>query len=84
MKTVQRGNKQLRVADDRLEDMVRSGYMEVDSVTGQPLSPPAPADGGAALKKEATALRKENKALKEQVAELARQVEALTAQSGAQ
>lgn len=38
MKLVQRGNKQLRVEDDRLEDMLRDGYIEVDDVTGRPVS----------------------------------------------
>lgn len=38
MKLVQRGNKQLRVEDDRLEDMLRDGYVEVDKRTGKPVS----------------------------------------------
>ena len=66
MKTVQRGNKQLRVADDRLEDMLKSGYVEVDEKTGELLSAPAE-DPVAALRKENAALKKENKALRAQI-----------------
>lgn len=71
MKTVQRGNKQLRVADDRLDDMCKAGYVEVDEKTGKPVAAPEQ-DNAKAMKKENAALKKENKALKEQV-------EALTA-----
>ena len=39
MRLVQRGNKQLRVEDDRVEDMLRDGYVEVDSRTGKPIVP---------------------------------------------
>ena len=38
MKLVQMGNKQLRVEDDRLEDMLRDGYVEVDMRTGKPVT----------------------------------------------
>lgn len=70
MKTVQRGNKQLRVADDRLKDMLALGYAEIDEKTGKPITAPEAADGIAALKKENAALKKENKALKARVEEL--------------
>ena len=73
MKTVQKGNKQLRVADDRLEDMLKSGYVEVDGKTGKPVNIPAKEENAAALKKENAALKKENK-------ELRAQIEALSAQ----
>lgn len=73
MKTVQKGNKQLRVSDDRLEDMVKSGYVEVDEKTGKPVSTAAREDSAAALKRENAALKKENKALKEKLAELMKQ-----------
>lgn len=76
MKTVQRGNKQLRVADDRLEDMVKSGYVEVDERTGKPVNVPAKEADAAALKKENGALKKENKDLRAQVEALTAQVEA--------
>lgn len=69
MKTVQRGNKQLRVADDRLEDMLKAGYVEVDGKTGRILNAPAAADP-AALKKENAALKAENAKLKKFSAEL--------------
>lgn len=74
MKLVQRGNKQLRVADDRLEDMLKAGYIELDEKTGKPVRPPA-------AKTEADALRKENAALKKENKELAARVEALTAKA---
>lgn len=67
MKTVQRGNKQLRVADDRLEDMVKSGYVEVDGKTGRPVNPPAKEPSAAALKRENATLRKENEDLRARV-----------------
>jgi len=70
MKTVQRGNKQLRVADDRLEDMLKSGYVEVDGKTGKPLNPPGREPDATALKRENTALKKENAALKKANEEL--------------
>lgn len=80
MKTVQRGNKQLRVPDDRLDEMRKAGYVEVDSKTGQFLIPPPAPDSGAALKKENAVLKKENKELRMQVRELTEQVKSLTAQ----
>ncbi|MDE6589969.1 MAG: hypothetical protein K2K53_06435, partial [Oscillospiraceae bacterium] len=67
MKTVQKGNKQLRVTDDRLEDMLKSGYVEVDGKTGKPVNAPAKESDAAALRKENAALKKENKELKAQV-----------------
>lgn len=74
MKTVQRGNKQLRVADDRLEDMLKAGYMEVDGKTGKAKNVPASSTtDAAALKKENKALKEENRALKEKLAELTKQ-----------
>lgn len=76
MKTVQRGNKQLRVTDDRLEDMLKSGYVEVDEKTGKPLRAPARETDAAALKKENAALKRENKELKEQLEALKTPVQA--------
>lgn len=73
MKTMQKGNKQLRVADDRLEDMLKSGYVEVDEKTGKPVNVPTKEGSAAELKKENAALKKENK-------ELRAQIEALSAQ----
>lgn len=79
MKIVQRGNKQLRVADDCLEGMLKSGYVEVDGKTGRPLASPAAPGDSAVLRKENSTLRKENKELRVRVRELAEQVKALTA-----
>lgn len=74
MKSVQKGNKQLRVADDCLKDMLAAGYVEIDGKTGKPVTVPAAESGGtAALKKENAALKKENKALKARVDELTAQ-----------
>lgn len=64
MKTVQKDNRQLRVTDDRLEDMLKSGYAEVDEKTGKPLRAPGQKEDTAALKKENAALKKENKELR--------------------
>ena len=64
MKLVQKENRQLRVADDRLETMRQSGYVEVDEKTGTPVAVPEAEDSAAALKKEIAALKKENKELK--------------------
>lgn len=69
MKTVQRANKQLRVGDDRLKDMLASGYAEIDEKTGKPVAA-APQADESAVKKENAALKKENKELKAQVAAL--------------
>lgn len=81
MKIVQRGNKQLRVADDRLDGMLKAGYVEINEKTGQPVTTPDKKDSVSALKKENTALKKENKALRAQVEELAAKLET-TALSG--
>lgn len=76
MKIVQRGNKQLRVADDRLEDMLKDGYTEIDQKTGKPIIADAPeAKAEKALKKENAALKKENESLKAQVGDLMEKLE---------
>ena len=69
MKIVQKGNKQLRVADERLNDFLNAGYQEVDQKTGKVIAK-KPADELKTLKAENTALKKANKELSEQVAEL--------------
>lgn len=76
MKIVQKGNKQLRIADERLDEMLLRGYTEVDQKTGK-LIKKDPKDDLKALKKanaELVAanetLRAENKALSDQVSEL--------------
>lgn len=71
MKTVMKSNKQLRVADDRMEEMRRRGFVEVDSRTGTAI-PKKAETAMEALKAENTALRKEN-------AELTAQLDALLA-----
>lgn len=67
MKIVQKGNKQLRVADERLDEMLRRGFVEIDQKTGKPIIK-TPKDELAALKKENAALKKENEELKKQLA----------------
>ncbi len=78
MKIVQKGNKQLKVADERLDEMLSRGFAEIDQKTGKPIAKKdAKADEiatlkkeNAALKKECAELEKENKALKEQLENL--------------
>ena len=72
MKIVQKGNKQLRIADDQLENYQAKGFCEVDQKTGK-LIQKEPADETKALRKENAVLRKENKELKEQLAKLSQQ-----------
>ena len=43
MKLVQRANKQLRVPDDRLADMLAAGYVEINPKTGKPVKLEKPA-----------------------------------------
>ena len=66
MKIVQKGNKQLRVADDRLQDMLNRGYVEIDGKTGKPVKKEK-VDALAALKKENAELKEANKQLTEQI-----------------
>ena len=67
MKMVMKGNKQLRVADERVEEMLAVGFCEVDAKTGKILREPKQ-DALTELKKENTALKKENAALKKEIA----------------
>lgn len=68
MKTVQKANKQLRVADERMDEMKKLGFVEINPETGKPIvEPESPL---AALKKENTALKKENKTLKAELEKL--------------
>ncbi len=76
MKTVQKGNKQLRVDDVRAEALLKSGYIEIDEKTGKPIQT-AEEKAEKDLKKENADLKKENKTLKTQVAELTAQLEKL-------
>lgn len=71
MKIVQKANKQLRVNDDRLQEMLNRGYDEVNEKTGKVVKKHA-ADDVKALKEENATLKKLNK-------ELTAQLEALTA-----
>ena len=76
MKIVQKGNKQLRIADDQLTNYEAKGYAEIDEKTGKPIAK-EPVDEVKALKKENSALKKVNK-------ELTEQLEALTASQNTQ
>lgn len=76
MKIVQKDNKQLKIADERLEDMLGRGYSEVDQKTGKVIPKKnAKADKITSLEKENAELKKENKALKEQIAALTKGAE---------
>ena len=74
MKIVQKANKQLRVPDERLQDMLNRGYVEVDEKTGKPVAK-EPVDEVAILKKENAALKKTNKELVEKVEALTKQLQ---------
>ena len=76
MKMVMKGNKQLRVADERVDDMLAAGFCEVDSKTGKIIKEPKQ-DALAELKKENKALKKENEALKKENEALKKENEAL-------
>ena len=77
MKIVQKGNKQLKVADERLKDMLGRGYVEIDD-KGKPVAK-APKDDVKALKEENKELKKVNKELTEKVEALTKQLEELAA-----
>ena len=74
MKMVMKGNKQLRVADERVEEMLAVGFCEVDAKTGKILREPKQ-DALAELKKEDKALKKENEALKKENETLKKEAE---------
>lgn len=65
MKMVMKGNKQLRVADERVKDMLAAGFCEVDSKTGKVIREPK-RDALAELEKENKAPKKENEVLKKE------------------
>jgi len=66
MKIVQKGNKQLRIADEKLENYLTKGYVEIDQKSGKPIVK-EPTDDPKALKKENAALKKANKELNEKL-----------------
>ncbi len=82
MKLVQKGNRQLRIQDDQLENMLAAGYTEVDEKTGKLLKK-EPKDAVSVLKKECEALKKENDALKKDVEVLKKVNQELTEQLAA-
>lgn len=65
MKMVMKGNKQLRVEDDRVEEMLAVGFCEVDAKTGKILRE-SKQDALTELKNEIKDLKKENAALKKE------------------
>ena len=79
MKLMQKGNKQLRVADERADELIKSGYVEIDQKTGQPVRvEPKPDDKDSiikALEADNAELKKENLSLKDRVNELTVQLE---------
>lgn len=68
MKIVQKGNKQLRIADEQLKNYLDQGYDQVDEKTGKVIAKKP--DELKALKAENSALKKANKELSEKLAEL--------------
>lgn len=66
MKIVQKGNKQLRIADERLDEMLRRGFVEIDQKTGKPINKTTK-DEMAELKKENAMLKKKVQSLTEQL-----------------
>lgn len=77
MKLVQKGNKQLRIPDEQLENYLAKDYCEVDQKTGK-LIKKEPVDETKTLKKEVAALKKENAALEKANKELTEKLAALT------
>lgn len=75
MKLVQKGNRQLRIQDDQLENMLAAGYTEVDEKTGKLLKK-APKDVLSDLKKENEALKKDIETLKKANQDLTEQLKA--------
>lgn len=76
MKIVQKGNKQLKVADERLDEMLSRGFAEVDQKTGKLLAKKDPkADKIAALEKENAELKKGNAELQKEIKALKEQLE---------
>lgn len=75
MKLVQKGNRQLRIQDDQLENMLAAGYTEVDEKTGKLLKK-EPKDALSALKKENDALKKDIEILKKANQDLTEQLAA--------
>lgn len=69
MKIVQKANKQLRIADEQLDNMLKMGFVEIDQKTGNPIVTEKP-DETKALKKEIASLKKENAELKAEIDEL--------------
>lgn len=74
MKTVQKANKQLRIPDEQLEEVLKRGFSQVDEKTGKVIKADPPAE--KALRDANQKLRKENAALKTQVAELTAKLDA--------
>ena len=75
MKLVQKGNRQLRIQDDQLENMLAAGYTEVDEKTGKLLKKESK-DALSALKKENEALKKDIETLKKANDDLTEQLKA--------
>lgn len=81
MKLVQKGNRQLRIQDDQLENMLAAGYAEVDEKTGKVLKK-EPKDALSTLKKENEALKKDIETLKKANDDLTEQLKAAQQGSG--
>ena len=76
MAVVQKGNKQLRVPDEKVKVMLQNGFAEVDEKTGKVIRE-AKTDDLKALKKENKELKEENKILVNENEALKAELEAL-------
>lgn len=76
MAVVQKGNKQLRVPDEKVKAMLQNGFAEVDEKTGKVIRE-AKTDDLKALKKENKELKEENKILVNENEALKAELEAL-------
>lgn len=74
MKTVQKANKQLRIPDEQLDEMLKRGFCQVDEKTGRVIKTDPPAE--KALRDTIQKIRKENAELKAKVAELTAKLDA--------
>ena len=79
MKMVMKGNKQLRVPDERVDALLDQGFCEVDPKSGKVLRKAKAKDED--LQEKISELEKENKKLKAELAKAEKEVEALKAEN---
>lgn len=79
MKMVMKGNKQLRVPDERVDAMLEQGFAEVDPKSGKVIRE-RKQDEVTELKKQIKDLEKTNKKLEAELKKADKEVEALKAE----